>query len=104
MATNLRSGRDYWRLRQRFFEQCAATGTPCWLCGQSIDYSLPWRDDDGTVNDEAFELDHLHPVSTHPELVKDPANFRASHRECNRNRANKKAINKIGIPSRRWHV
>lgn len=56
------------------------------------------------MNDEAFELDHLHPVSTHPELVKDPANFRASHRECNRNRGNKKAINKIGIPSRRWHV
>lgn len=55
---------------------------PCWLCGQRIDYSArPFTDD-------AFEADHVFPVSTHPHLALDPGNLRASHMRCNRARGN----------------
>ena len=91
-----RSTRRYKKLRKEFHEHSANTNAPCWLCKQPIDYRVEWPEDD------AFELDHLYPVSTHPEHAEDPANFRASHRLCNNKRSNKTPIGGLGNPSRKW--
>ena len=56
----------------------------CWLCLASIDYEAP----PGTTPD-SHELDHYYPVSTHPNLQDDPANFRHAHRECNNRSGNR---------------
>lgn len=40
-------------------------GRTCWLCGHTIT---------GTVS-----VDHVHPVSTHPDLEHDPSNWRPAH-------------------------
>lgn len=97
------TSRLYRKLRAIFRAQCAQTKAPCWLCGQPIDYNIPWRDPHtGHVNDDAFELDHLHPRSTHPEHAEDPGNFRPSHRACNRKRSNKMPSGGLGRISRNW--
>lgn len=81
MTSNpLRSGRRYDTERYKFLGVCEQHQTPCWLCGQSIDYKAPAQ------HPRAFELDHAQPVSTHPELAYEPTNFRASHSQCNRSR------------------
>ena len=95
--------RRYRQLRARCLAECQASAVPCWLCAQPIDYTIPWRDPHtGQVNDDAFELDHLYPRSTHPELSEDYGNFRASHRSCNRERGNKMPRGGLGVPTRRW--
>src|SRR5699024_9558751 len=91
-----RSTRRYKKLRKDFREHSANTNAPCWLCKQPIDYRIEWPEDD------AFELDHLYPVSTHPEHAEDPANFRASHRLCNLQRSNRMPTGGLGNPSRKW--
>ncbi|MCI0635560.1 MAG: HNH endonuclease [Actinobacteria bacterium] len=52
----------------------------CWICGRPIDPHLraphPW----------SFSVDHLRPVSTHPELELDRSNCRAAHRLHNQQR------------------
>lgn len=74
------TSRYYRKLRATFRAQCAEQSATCWLCGQPIDYSIPWKNEDGTVNDDAFELDHLYPRSKYPEHAEDPGGFRPSHR------------------------
>ena len=74
---------------------CEAMDARCWLCGAPIDYLL--RD-----ADDAFELDHYYPVSTHPQLCEDPGNFRPSHRSCNRARGNRPPRASLGTTSREW--
>ena len=68
----------------------------CWLCGKPIDYSLP------AGHPEAWNLDHAHPVSTHPELAEDPANFRPSHADCNERRGDRAPFIELGTPSEDW--
>jgi 5-methylcytosine-specific restriction endonuclease McrA len=53
---------------------------PCHICGQPIDYTLT------TPHPQSFELDHIKPVSTHPELSLDPKNHAPAHRACNRDK------------------
>ena len=78
------------KLRDAFFDEgiaLAAAGSPdadCWLCGQPIDYEAK----PGSTED-SHNLDHYHPVSTHPELQSDPGNFRHSHARCNTSRGNR---------------
>lgn len=97
------STRRYKADRARFRQACAQTNRPCWLCGQPIDYTLPWQDPTtGTINDDAFELDHLYPRSTHPDLAEDPGNYRPSHRACNRARSNHMPTPGIGATTRHW--
>lgn len=91
-----RNTRRFNKLRKDFKQHCIETNAPCWLCTQPIDYRVEWPDD------EAYELDHLYPVSTHPEHAEDPAGFRASHRACNNKRSNKKPIGGLGNTSRQW--
>ena len=56
----------------------------CWLCKQRIDYTVPAH-----TTSDSHNLDHYHPVSTHPELQSDPTNFRHSHMRCNVSRGNR---------------
>lgn len=98
-----RSTRRYRTLRKDFRADCAthvnadgSIGAPCWLCGKPIDYSLPRQ------HPECFNLDHAYPVSTHPELAEDPANFRPSHRDCNEERGDGEPHIQIGSPSEDW--
>lgn len=76
-----------------------STGRPCWLCGMPIDYAAPHDD---YSNDDRFQRDHYYPASTHPEFYEDPANFRASHAGCNRERSNNPPHPSLGILSREW--
>ena len=95
--------RNYRRLRRIFLTQCEQANSPCWLCGQPIDYRIPWQDPHtGHVNNDAFELDHAYPRSLYPELAEDPGGFRPSHRACNRQRSNQMSIAGLGAPTRKW--
>ena len=91
------TSRRYRKLRREFRADQAASDAPCWICRMPIDSTTPWPDD------EAWELDHLYPRSTHPQHAEDPANFRSSHRRCNGARGNSIAApSDIGTPSRDW--
>ena len=92
-------GREYQALRTVFRAKCAAEDLPCWMDGQPIAYAEP----DGTT-DDSFELDHYYPISTHPHLEMDPANFRPSHRLCNRTRGNSAPAPPINNNSRNWNA
>ena len=70
---------------------------PCWICGQPIDYTVR-----RSSTDEAWEGDHYHPRSTHPELVNEITNIRPAHRSCNRSRQAKSGKDDLGSTSRRW--
>lgn len=91
-------GKEYQKLRATFRAASAAEDAPCWMDGQPIAYD----EADGTT-DDAFELDHYYPVSTHPHLEMDPANFRPSHRSCNRSRGNGTPQPPVDNLSRAWH-
>lgn len=94
------STRAFKASRSEYREACKHAGLPCWLCSQGIDYEAA-HDDYG--NDDRFELDHYFPVSTHPELQHDPANYRPSHAGCNRARSNKTVTSTLaGTLSRDW--
>lgn len=68
----------YRALRRELRGTWAAAHTPCWLCGQPIDYTLRAGDPG------AFELDHKLPRRTHPHLELDPRNCAPTHLRCNR--------------------
>lgn len=71
----------------------------CWLCNQPISFDVldPYADD-------RFEVDHVWPVSTHPEYADDPNNLRPSHRGCNRERgADMEAVH-LGWTSIDWEA
>jgi 5-methylcytosine-specific restriction endonuclease McrA len=98
-----RSTRRYRKQRADFRQTCAehinhdgTIGAHCWLDGRPIDYTLPRE------HPEAFNLDHAFPVSTHPELAEDPANFRPSHKDCNERRGDNDPFIHIGSPSEDW--
>jgi HNH endonuclease len=82
-------------LRVAFRAECEAEDRPCWMCGQPIAYGIPDQDD-------SFQLDHYFTVSAHPELQEDPANFRASHARCNRQRGDGAPAPTLGSLSRSW--
>ncbi|MDA3624268.1 HNH endonuclease signature motif containing protein [Saccharopolyspora sp. WRP15-2] len=79
MANNKgRSGRPYRRLRA----ELKAQGLPCWLCGQLIDYDLPYPDP------WSFSVDHVRPVSKGGASV-DPDNCRPAHLQCNQRKGDR---------------
>lgn len=85
-------------VRRHFREECKAKDEPCWLCGQrTIDYETQGEPD-------SFSLDHFYPVSTHPEFITDPANFRASHSLCNTKRGNAAPTAGLGTTSEDWGI
>lgn len=91
-----RDSRSYRTARNNFRNQCAETNAPCHLCGQPINYQAEQGHPD------AFELDHFHPISERPDLIEDPANFRASHGPCNNRRGNRPATFALGNRSEQW--
>ena len=95
--------RRFRKIRKEMRADGEAADAPCWLCGMSIRWDLPYRDPDtNEINDEAWAPDHLFPRSTHPDLALDPANLRHSHALCNIVRSNQAPERKIKKPSRRW--
>lgn len=84
------------KLRQQLRQQHAENNTPCYLCGQPIDYTAPPH----TPN--ACDLDHIHPTSTHPHLENDPNNIKPTHTNCNRARHNQPPRPTLGQPSQTW--
>lgn len=88
-------GRDtarYKRLRARL----RAEQRNCYICQQPIDYSLrgshPW----------SFTVDHVLPLSKHPELSEDYSNFAAAHRACNSSKSDKLATSGLGNHQQQW--
>lgn len=100
MSSKRVTTRQFVKDRAAFRAQCKADNAPCWLCGQRhIDYEAKHDDYD---NGDRFELDHFYPVSTHPELQHDTANFRPSAHTCNNDRSNDDARAGLGILSQEW--
>lgn len=52
----------------------------CWVCGEYIDRTISGRLPRG------WTLDHVKPLSRHPELALDPSNLRPAHNVCNSTR------------------
>lgn len=92
-----KTSRQFEKDKAAFFAQCKAQHAVCWLCGMPIDYAATKN-----TTDDSFNLDHLYPVSKHPELQFDPAGFKPSHTSCNRLRSNQDPPTPIGTLSRQW--
>lgn len=99
MAGERKTTRAFIKGRDDFKAASKARNAPCWICGMPIDYEAPHDD---YTNDDRFELDHFHPVSTHAELQHDPTNWRPSHAGCNRQRGNGDPHPPLGTLSRQW--
>lgn len=95
MATR-RGGSRWQRVRKVAFNRDKKADAVCWICGQPIDYYA----EPGTP--DAYEPDHVKPVSRFPELEFSLDNLRASHCSCNRARGDGTGIDRIGMSSRRW--
>lgn len=68
-------------IRDRHRATIAHTRPPCALCGEDIDYTLPWYDP------RAFVVDHIIPLTLDgPDTL---ANKQAAHRSCNRDKGGK---------------
>ena len=67
--------------RDRHRAIIAANEPPCHICGQPIDYNLPW------LNPGAYVVDHVVPISRGGENTLE--NKRAAHRACNAAKAAK---------------
>ena len=92
-----KTSRQFEKDKATFFTQCKAQHAVCWLCGMPIDYNAVKN-----TTDDSFNLDHMFPVSKHPELQFDPAGFKPSHTSCNRLRGNSDPPAPIGTLSRQW--
>ena len=87
----------YGRAHRRNRQQWANTqDLRCWLCGDPINPDLPRADP------MHYQLDHIKPVSTHPELANDPANTRPAHAQCNNSRGNRAPTPGLTRNSRDW--
>ena len=69
----------------------------CWLCKQRIAYDV-----EPNSTPDSHNLDHYHPVSTHPELQHDTTNWRHSHMLCNQNRGNRAPSAGLGESVAEW--
>lgn len=105
MSGDGRTSRRWRKMRLVFRAEGEAANAPCWLCGMEIDYSIPRLDPrTNTLNDDAWEPDHVLTRTAHPEYAEDPTNLRHSHGGCNRERSDRAPSRPITKPSRRWLV
>jgi hypothetical protein len=103
-ARQMRESPTFKNLRKKFRDDSSVwrdpatgkQGKPCHLCGDSIDYRLPYG------HPEAFELDHIIPVKDRPDLLLDVNNFGASHHTCNEDKGSDAAPLKLGECSEIW--
>lgn len=91
-------GRRATEFREEMKQLWRAAGRACAICGQHhIDWDAP-KD-----NDDAFELDHILPVKTHPHLEFDRSNVQPAAHLCNRTRgATTALVLGRGITSEDW--
>ena len=80
-------------------EKCKRDQPPCWLCGQAIDY-----DTTDPYSPDSLQVDHMFPVSTHPDLAADQENMRPSHAGCNLSRGNSMTLPELGTTSCDWEA
>lgn len=97
MSSKRVSSRRMLKLTREFFDAGKREHIPCWICGQPIDYTIR-----AGTEPMSHELDHYYPVSTHPHLQEDPANFRHAHRECNQRRGNRLQAADLGVSMPAW--
>ena len=77
--------------RDRHREQLARAEAPCHICGKPIDYTIPYRNPDQTVNPLAFVADHVEPYAHGgPDTL---SNKRAAHAGCNSAKSDKPHAN-----------
>ena len=99
------SSRHMKRLRAEFFAEGKRLDADpitrhladCWLCGQRIAYDV-----EPSSTPDSHNLDHYHPVSTHPELQEDPSGFRHAHFQCNTSRGNRAPAPGLGEVVAAW--
>ena len=92
-----RSGRWPY-VRRMAWDRDRKARNKCHICGQAIDYFLR-----PSSCDEAYEPDHVIPVSMRPDLELDLNNIKAAHKRCNRARGDgTNGENVIGMQSRVW--
>lgn len=96
-----RTGRPWRRHRGRMVDYWRRNQTPCWLCGEPINWDLPYRDPlTGLVNSDFGTLDHLDPISL-GGAPHDPQRSAPAHMGCNSKRGN--GTRRVALPvSRRW--
>ena len=86
------------RIRRLAWDRDRKSRGVCHICGQPIDYSLQ-----PSSGPNAWEPDHLVPVSKAPDLELDLANIAPSHARCNRRRGDgTNGENALGMQSRVW--
>lgn len=85
------------RVREQAWQRDRKAKAVCHICGQPIDYFLK-----PSSAPDAYEPDHIVPVSKAPELELDLNNIAASHTRCNRVRGNGSNENELGMKSRVW--
>lgn len=74
----------------------AAQAAPCILCGQPINYALPYSDK------MAVTEEHILPWSTHPDLRDEPSNLGPAHSLCNKRKNDGPASLSLGMTSEEW--
>lgn len=85
-------------VRRQAWDRDRKARSVCGICGQPIDYSLA-----PSSCDDAWEPDHIMPVSKRPDLELDVTNVSPSHRRCNRARHDgTNGENALGKLSRIW--
>lgn len=83
--------------RDRDRQVIRRTKPPCGICGEDIDYSLPYLDPG------EFTVDHVIPLSKGG--VDDLTNKQAAHRACNRDKSDKTEADdapRVFVTTRTW--
>lgn len=70
--------------------------TPCCICGQRIDYSIPSTEPDGC------SVQHVKSRKVYPALTWDPSNWAPAHRSCNTSEGAGDRPLEVGATSQEW--
>ena len=91
-----RAGRPWRTLVTQLKQTWSTNNVPCVLCGQQIDYTLPY------THKQACTVEHIKPWSTHPDLREEPSNLAPAHGHCNISKGAKQNVLNLGQLSREW--